>query len=126
MSILKPVKEVDVHLIRGDSWNVTLGFSGPSFEDVLQNPQDYKFNWTFRDRQNDNLTPHLILSGDIVAVSESATSCGSDSLFNVTFSATDNETQQLPMRDLVYYCELTRVDGTFVKRLFQGSVKVSD
>jgi hypothetical protein len=112
----------NIKVIRGDSYRLVLGIAD-GFSFVGDAPADYSARMVIRDKQSDDM-PDLLEIPSLIYP-------GTDTRFAamvgfIQFSARPEETQALPPYDLAYFVELIGQAGAYNRRLFEGSVKVSD
>ena len=113
---------IDICITRGDTYNLVVGLAD-GWDEVNANPSVYSGRLVFRDAHDDGIAEMLTIT--------SPTSAGTDVRFENTefvfdFTALPAQTQSLPSYDIVCFCEIVDLSGTYVRRLFNGRVKIED
>lgn len=112
----------DLSIIRGDSFTLFVGLTA-GWEDVGQNPALYQGRLVFRQMQDDSLPEILV----ITATPEPSDDHRFPELdFLLNLSMTPVQTESLPDYPVVCFCELRTLDGSHVRRLFEGNVRKRD
>jgi hypothetical protein len=114
----------DISLVRGDTFTLFVGLSA-GWEDISANPALWEGRLVFRLRQDDAL-PEIVA---VTAVPEPVADpdprfAGIDFLLN--FSMTPVQTESLPAWPVVCFAEIRTLDGSQVRRLFEGNVRKRD
>lgn len=115
---------MEIEIIRGDLFEMTVSVA-PGFQaDIAANPMAYQARLALRYRHDDALSDLLSLSAPIRIVDDEA--LFSHEVCRFTFSASPDQTQALPHMPLSALCEVRSGDGGFVRRLFDATVSVRD
>lgn len=112
----------DIHLIRGDSFTLTVGL-GPNWSGTVDDADLYSGRLVIRAVQSDSAPELLVMTSPIEATSDPRYG---DAVGLITFEATSQQTQALPPQDLVCFAEITGTDGLYVRRVFAGRARVED
>lgn len=117
------VDTVNVCIIRGNSWTLSVGVGSGWEDDVLASPDDYQFNMILRLRQDDRAPVYVDVSEDVV-INEEAIS--PEPKAYAIFTLPPATTQTLPPRNIVGLVDLVNtVTGSRV-RLFDMCVDHHD
>lgn len=112
----------DLSIIRGDSFTLFVGLAH-GWADVGEDPALYEGRLVFRERQDDSL-PEILA---IVTTPQPSDEWRFPQLnFLLDLSMTPAETTSLPDYPVVCFCELRTLDGQYVRRLFEGTVRKRD
>lgn len=122
-SILLPVPEQDINVVRGDVAQLVLGFT--SAPEVVANPAAFRLRMVLRRRQNDNLP-------DLASIQAALTISPPDELNGVPIDVlgiidvSTSVTAILPKQGCVYFVEWTNAVGGDNRRVLQGRVMLED
>lgn len=121
--LLVPPPERDLHIVRGDRYEFSMGFTGRP--DVVADPAQFRLRLVFRRRQVDALPDLLVVQATLdTAPADSFQGQPLDVLG--TFVLEAPQTQALPAAGCVYFIEWTDAIGGANKRIVQGRVRVGD
>ncbi len=112
----------DLRLVRGDSFSLFIGLAS-GWENIAQDPTLYEGRLVFRERQDDSLPELLVITTTPQPIDEHRFP-QLDYLLDL--SMTPDQTASLPEWPVVCFCEIRLVDGTYVRRLFEGQVRKRD
>lgn len=112
----------DICITRGDSFLLLVGLA-KGWAEIAATPLLYQGRLVVRETQDDDAPVLLSMISAILP--------GEDPRFEdmdviLEFAALPTETNDLPPYDLACYCEVTSLDGNYVRRLFNGKVKIGD
>lgn len=113
---------VNTCVIRGDNYALDIALSD-GYEEVVENPDDYEARMVFRQDQRDALPDLLVLTSSSMTPDDPLPGQYPVEYY---FRATTDQTEALPPYDIVHFVELRSLDGTYVRRLFQGKASMMD
>jgi hypothetical protein len=112
----------DLSIIRGDTFNLHVGLAS-GWENIAQDPSLYEGRLVFRERQDDSLPELLAITTTPEPIDEHRFP---QLDFMLDLSMTPAETESLPTYPVVCFCEIRLLDGSYVRRLFEGRVRQRD
>lgn len=112
----------NISITRGDSFRFVAGLAD-GWDFVAADPSGFYARLVFRDVDDDSV-PEVF---SIISLIYPGTDNNMPSVTSfLEFLATPGETQSLPQYDLLFFCEIVGQDGQYIKRLFNGRVRVGD
>lgn len=119
------VPEYDFCLIRGSSFTLGVGFIDDPYG-IAADPTLWAGEIGIRAAQRDALSNLLTLPSLVTPDTTPRPPNVPQLAWVMTFNATPAQTQALPARDLVAYCDIVNATTLFRRRLWQGTVKIGD
>lgn len=112
------VMEVPYCIVKGTDFQTTVSLT-TAWEEVIENPQDYRGEMVFRASQSDTAAVYLTLIS-MVEVDDA------DAPAQMIFHASPTQTAQLPDWDHVAFVDLVKTDGSSRSRLYNSEVDVHE
>jgi hypothetical protein len=122
-SILEPPPEQDIHVVRGDRFVMSIGFS--DLPDAATIAVQNRLRLAIRRQQSDNQN-NIIAVNAALEVDPDDTINGIDIDIMGTFTLTPAQTSSLPAAGAYYFVEWTDLVGGSNTRVVQGRVRTGD
>jgi hypothetical protein len=119
------VPEYNFCIVRGNSFTLGVGFIDDPYG-IATDPTLWSGELGIRTAQRDSLVNSLTLTSLVAPDLTPRPPNVPNIAWIMTFEATPTQTQALPARNLVAYCEIINSSAAFRKRLWQGRVTMED
>ena len=116
------VPDHDVCIVRGTTYEIAVALENDPYG-ISTDPANWQGTLGFRNVQRDDVPMLLTLTSPLVLIDNPKYPLLT---WQMSFTATPTQTQTLPFRDIVVFCELSHTTANWKKRLWQGLCHIGD